>query len=66
MGLSTTHLVLIFSVLLFVLLLLFMFIFFGVQAFAIGGTFGSVVNAILPISAGLIIGKKKDVNEQAE
>ena len=57
---------LIFSVLLLVLVLLFVFIFLGVQAFAIGGTFGSIVNAILPIAAGLMVGKKKEVNENVE
>lgn len=57
---------LIFSVLVGVLLLLFVFIFFGVNAFAIGGTFGSIVNALLPISAGLLVGRKKEVNENVE
>lgn len=49
-----------------VLLLTFVFLFLGIQAFSIGGTFGSIINSILPITAGVIVGKKKDVNEKAE
>ena len=51
-----------FFLLLTVLLLLFMFIFLGIKAFSIGGTFGSIINSLLPIMAGLIVGKKKRVD----
>lgn len=66
MGLSTTHLALILGVLLVILMLLLVFIFLGVQAFSMGGTFGSLVNGVLPISAGLIVGKKKEASEDVE
>ncbi len=66
LGLSTTQLIMIFVTLLVVLLLLFVFIFLGIQAFAIGGTFGSIINSLLPISAGFTVGKKKDVDEKEE
>jgi hypothetical protein len=42
--------------LVFVVLLLFAFIFVGIQAFAIPGTFGSIINSLFPIG---IICKKK-------
>ena len=66
LGLSTTQLILIFIVLLLVLVLLFVFIFLGIQAFSIGGTFGSIINSLLPITAGLTVGKKKDVDESSD
>ena len=34
--------------LLFILLIIFSFIFLGIQAFAIGGGFSAVINSILP------------------
>ena len=37
----------------FFLILLFIFIFLGIKAFSIGGTFGSIINSIIP--AGYII-----------
>lgn len=36
-----------------ILLLIFIFIFLGIQAFALGGTFGAVVNSILPMGNNL-------------
>lgn len=35
------------------LLVIFAFIFVGVSAFAIPGTFGSIVNACFPIAGGI-------------
>ena len=64
LGLSTTQLILIFVSLLVILILLFVFIFLGINAFAIGGTFGSIINSLLPVGAGLTVGKKKDVDEK--
>ena len=31
-----------------VLIILFIFIFLGIKAFSIGGTFGSIINSIIP------------------
>ena len=36
----------------FTLVLLFVFIFMGVKGFATTGSFGAVINSVLPISAG--------------
>lgn len=35
-----------------ILILFFCFIFLGIKAFALGGTFGSVVNSLMPMAAG--------------
>ena len=44
------------------LLLIFAFIFVGIAAFSTGSTFGSVINSIMPISGGAIMGKAKEIN----
>jgi hypothetical protein len=49
LGLSTQQLIMLFIFLLFILVLLFAFIFLGISAFAMGGTFGSIVNSLMPI-----------------
>jgi len=38
-----------------ILILIFIFIFLGIQAFALGGTFGAIVNSILPMGTILFI-----------
>ncbi len=63
LGISTTQLVVLFTVLVLILLLIFVFIFLGIQAFSIGGTFGSIINSLLPIGAAFTVGKKKAVDE---
>jgi len=35
-----------------VLLLLFAFIFVGIEAFALGGSFGAIINSLIPIASG--------------
>ena len=52
-GITEELLGLLFIWLVILLLLIFSFILVGIKAFAIGGTFGSVVNSFFPI--GLII-----------
>ena len=56
LGLSKANLIKIFLALVFVLLLLFVFIFLGIMGFTTGSTLGSVVNSIMPISAGGVLG----------
>lgn len=51
LGISPALLSLALGTLIVILLLLFTFIFFGIKAFAIGGTFGSIVNSIIPMVA---------------
>ena len=43
----------IFISLVIILIVLFAFIFIGVSAFAIPGTFGAIVNSIFPIAGGV-------------
>lgn len=35
-----------------ILLLAFTFIFLGIEAFALGGTFGAIINSLMPMAAG--------------
>jgi hypothetical protein len=74
LGLSTNQLILLFIGLVIILLLLFTFIFLGISAFALGGTFGSIINSLMPMSklprflyltkigAGAALGKKKPID----
>lgn len=39
-----------------VLLFLFAFIFVGIAAFSLGGSFGSVVNSTIPLGGGMSVG----------
>lgn len=66
MGLSTENLVIIFTTLLIILLLLFVFIFLGIAAFSVGGTFGSVINSIFPVLAGVGVSRKKEEAESVD
>jgi len=49
LGISQSLLIVALVSLIIVLLLIFVFIFLGIQGFAVGSSFGSVVNSILPI-----------------
>jgi len=59
-GCSTSQLLLQFLSRLLLLLLLFIFIFMGINAFTSGGTFESVVNSGIAMSAGLGVGGGQD------
>ncbi len=62
LGISTNQLIFLFVVLSIVLILLFVFIFLGIAAFSMGGTFGSVINSILPIGAGVAVGQNAPID----
>ncbi len=49
MGITQELLIIILIWLTILLLLIFAFIFVGIQAFAIGGTFGAIINSMFPI-----------------
>jgi hypothetical protein len=49
LGISPSLLTISLIFLAIVLLLIFVFIFLGIQAFALGGTFGAVINSMLPM-----------------
>ena len=49
LGISKSMLIFPLISLIIILLLLFAFIFLGIQGFAIGSSFGSVINSLLPI-----------------
>jgi ABC-type multidrug transport system fused ATPase/permease subunit len=48
MGISMSTLVGLLTMLVILLVLLFAFIFVGIEAFAIGGSFGAVINSVIP------------------
>lgn len=41
------------GLLIIILILLFSFIFLGIRAFSVGGTFGSIINSIIPMVAAV-------------
>ena len=59
LGIATGQLTLMFIGMAIFLILLFIFIFFGINAFSVGGTFSSVINGALPVGAGLGVSQKK-------
>ena len=50
LGLSMEQLIIILIQLIIMLILLLIFIFVGIKAFALGGTFGSIINSSFPAS----------------
>ena len=52
LGVSTSSLTVILVTITIILCLLFGFIFIGIEAFALGGMFGAVINSIIP--AGIL------------
>lgn len=62
LGISTNQLIFLFTLLVIILVLLFVFIFLGIAAFSAGGTFGSVINSILPVGAGFAVGQKSPID----
>ena len=55
LGISPALLTISLIMLAIILLLIFVFIFLGIQAFALGGTFGAVVNSMLPMGIIFIL-----------
>jgi len=51
------------AVLMMILVVLFVFIFLGIDAFTIGGTFSALVNSVLPALGALTLAGKKQKNE---
>jgi hypothetical protein len=51
LGISTVFLTIYLTMLAIVLILLFIFIFLGIKSFAIAGTFGAIINSIIPVAA---------------
>lgn len=51
LGVSPALLALSLGTLIVILILLLIFIFLGIKAFALGGTFGSIINSIIPVVA---------------
>jgi len=60
LGITPEILTAIFIRLVILLILIFIFIFLGIKAFAIGGTFGAIINSAFPAIGGLSLGKEKD------
>ncbi|KAL4503518.1 hypothetical protein ABPG73_017261, partial [Tetrahymena malaccensis] len=53
LGISPALLALALGVLVVILIALFIFIFLGIKAFTVGGTFGSIINSLIPMTAAL-------------
>lgn len=51
LGISPALLALALGTLIIILILLFVFIFLGINAFTVGGTFGSIINSLIPMAA---------------
>lgn len=49
LGISQGLLILALLILAFILMMLFIFIILGIEAFALGGAFGAIINSIIPI-----------------
>lgn len=64
MGLTKEMMNFSLAMLVLLLMLLFTFIFIGIKAFAIPGTFGSIVNSIIPIAGGSGLAKGFSKNEK--
>jgi len=62
MGITPEILYFSFAYLLFLLLVMFAFIFLGIKAFTVGGTFSAVINSGMPAVGALSL-KKKDKKE---
>lgn len=52
LGISATFLAVSLAFIAIIILLLFVFIFMGISAFALGGTFGAIINSAMPAMAG--------------
>jgi len=52
LGISPTFLAVALASIGIIILLLFVFIFMGIAAFALGGTFGAIINSAMPALAG--------------
>ena len=68
LNLTVGDLVLFFALILTILLLIFTFVLLGIAALSSqsGGTFSAVINSVIPVVAGLFVGraKKTDVEEE--
>ena len=59
LGVSKEILIGAFAILMSIIILLFAFIFVGIKAFSVPGTFGSVINSIFPVAGGGGVAKAK-------
>lgn len=65
LGISPALLALALAMLIIILILLFVFIFLGINSFAVGGTFGSIINSIIPMaSAGGATSSQEDKKDK--
>ncbi|EWS74830.1 phage head-tail adaptor family protein, putative (macronuclear) [Tetrahymena thermophila SB210] len=64
LGISAALLALSLGTLVLILVLLFVFIFLGIQAFTLGGTFGAIINSIIPMAAASATAASQDDKTQ--
>lgn len=66
LGISKSMLMVALVSLIIILFLLFVFIFLGIQGFAVGSSFGSVVNSLIPMGAGAGVGGGTDEEKEKQ
>jgi hypothetical protein len=64
LGLTEEQLAVLLIVLILLFILLLVFIFVGIEAFALGGSFGAVINSMFPMLGGGAMGKKSDGDKE--
>jgi hypothetical protein len=65
MGIAPSQLYMTLGYLCFLLLLIFAFIFLGIRAFTVGGTFSAVINSLLPALGAVALGGKDNQKKDA-
>lgn len=55
LGLSLGKIVISVSGIAFIMIMVLTFIFVGISAFSIGGSFGAIINSIIPIAGGAAV-----------
>ena len=62
LGITKSILIAVVIYLAAILLLILAFIFVGIKAFTVPGTFGSIINSILPMAAGFGVDRKNKID----
>jgi len=60
LGISPEQLIVVFIWLIILLIFIFAFVFLGIKAFALGGTFGALINSLFPAAGAAVLGKKSE------
>ena len=55
LGISSGLLTIMLIIIAIIMILTFVFVFLGIRAFALGGTFGAIINSFIPIGNNIIL-----------